>query len=199
MNVISERGNRTRAKIIETARELFHRNGVRATSVDQILEASGTGKSQFYHYFKSKDEIVLEVLRFYLSILRSGNAPIDVNIESWEDLERFFYDHVEGIKMYGCERSCPIGSIGSELASENEQIRKDVNLVFEYMRDRIAFFFIDLKSRGDIKESSDPEGMADFSIAAVQGALLLSKVRKSPEAAENTVRHAIKYLRSYSL
>lgn len=193
---MSEKGNRTRAKIIEAARELFHRSGVRATSIDQILEASGTGKSQFYHYFKSKDEIVREVLSFYLDILRTGKAPVNMDIESWKDLERFFYDHVEGAKMYGCERSCPIGSIGNELASENEQIRKDVGFIFEYMRDRIASFFDGLKSSGELYRSADPESMADFSIAVVQGALLLSKVERDSTAAENTVHHALKYLKS---
>jgi len=197
MSVLSEKGNKTRALIIETARELFHRQGVRATSIDQILEASGTGKSQFYHYFGSKDEIVHEVLRFYLDIFRSGKAPVKVQIENWDDLESFFLDHVKTIKKYDYERSCPIGSIGGELASENENVRRDVNLVFEYVRDNISSFFDELKSRGELKESADPQSMADFCIASVQGALLVSKVRKDSEAAENTVAHAIKHLESY--
>lgn len=194
---MSEKGNKTRAVIIETARELFHRQGVRATSIDQILEASGTGKSQFYHYFSGKDEIVHEVLRFYLDIFRSGKSPVRVQIESWNDLENYFHDHVKAIKKYDYERSCPIGAIGGELASENERVRRDVSLVFEYVRDNISSFFDELKSRGELKESADPESMADFCIASVQGALLVSKVRKHPEAAENTVAHAIKYLKSY--
>ena len=76
MERLSQKGNSTRARIIESARELFHKQGVRATSVDQILEASKTGKSQFYHYFKSKEDIVHEVLKFYRDITESGEAPI---------------------------------------------------------------------------------------------------------------------------
>ena len=197
MSVLSEKGNKTRAVIIEMARELFHRQGVRATSIDQILEASGTGKSQFYHYFSGKDDIVHEVLKFYFEIFRSGRAPVKVRIETWEDLENFFYDHVKGIKRYNYERACPIGSIGGELASENELIRKDVNMVFEYIRDNISSFFQKMKAKGELTESADPESMADFCIASVQGALLISKVRKDSKAAENTATHAIRYLRSF--
>ncbi|MEQ9620209.1 MAG: TetR/AcrR family transcriptional regulator [Deltaproteobacteria bacterium] len=198
MNVLSERGGRTRARIVEAARELFHSNGVRATSIDQILEASGTGKSQFYHYFGSKEDIVHEVLRFYLEIIQSGRAPVNVNIESWNDLERFFYDHIDGIRVFDCRRSCPIGSIGNELASDNEDIRRDVKLVFDYMRDKIALFFENMKAEGEIKKTSDPESMADFCIATVQGALLLAKVNRDSNAAENAVAHAVQYLKSYS-
>jgi AcrR family transcriptional regulator len=42
----------TKDRILAVALDLFHENGINATSVDDILEASGTGKSQFYYYFK---------------------------------------------------------------------------------------------------------------------------------------------------
>ena len=198
METHSEKGSKTRAKLIETARELFHKNGVRATSIDQILEVSGTGKSQFYHYFKGKEDIVHEVLQFYMRMGRSGKGPVKVYINSWKDLERFFYDHVNGIKMFNSERSCPVGSIGNELASENEEIRKDVNLIFGFMRNNISNFLKDLKDKGKLKKSADPESLADFCISAVQGSLLLAKVRKDSKAAENTADHALKYLKSFA-
>ena len=50
----SAKGTETRAKIIRTAADLFHERGVGATSPDDVIEASNTGKGQFYHYFKSK-------------------------------------------------------------------------------------------------------------------------------------------------
>lgn len=196
MNALSEKGTKTRVRIIEAARELFHSNGVHSTSIDQILEASGTGKSQFYHYFGSKEDLVHEVLRLYLDVIRGGRAPVNVNIEDWNDLERFFYDHIDGIKMFACRRSCPIGSIGNELASDNENIRRDVKLVFDYMRDSIASFFQKMKAEGRIEEKADPDSLADFCIATIQGALLLAKVDRDSAAAENAVAQAIKHLRS---
>lgn len=198
MKDLSVKGNKTKAKIVETARELFHKNGVRATSVDQILELSGTGKSQFYHYFNSKEDVVHEVLVFYMNIGKSGHGPITVYINSWEDLESFFYDHVNGVKMFNCERSCPVGSIGNELASENEEVRQDIGMIFGFMKKNIADFFSDLKTKGKLKKSADPESMADFCIATVQGALLLAKVSKDSTSAQNTVDHGLKYLKSFS-
>ena len=198
MKDLSEKGSKTKAKIIETARELFHKNGVKATSVDEILKIAGAGKSQFYHYFKNKDDIIHEVLQFYMRMGRSGKGPITVYINSWEDLERFFYDRVNGIKMFNCERSCPVGSIGNELASENEEVRQDINMIFGFIKKNISDFFSDLKNKGKLKESAEPDAMADFCIATVQGALLLTKVRKESKAAENTVSHALKHLKSFS-
>ena len=50
-------------KIIESSKKLFCQRGYASTSIRDILEDSGTGKGQLYHYFLSKKEICLEVIR----------------------------------------------------------------------------------------------------------------------------------------
>ena len=53
---------KARQRMIDSALELFHQQGVNATSIDQILEKSETGKSQFSHYFKNKEGVVRAVI-----------------------------------------------------------------------------------------------------------------------------------------
>ncbi len=50
MTVRTARGDETRREILAAAADLFHKQGVVATSPDQIIDASGTGKGQFYHF-----------------------------------------------------------------------------------------------------------------------------------------------------
>ena len=85
------RGAETRLRIIQVAADLFHKQGVRATSPDEIIEASATGKGQFYHYFKSKEGLVHEVLQAHLEAIRTGTAPVSYDIGTWQDLERWFH------------------------------------------------------------------------------------------------------------
>src|SRR5262245_32930759 len=51
----TRKGDDTRRLILAAATDLFHKQGVSATSPDQVIEASGTGKGQFYHYFRNKE------------------------------------------------------------------------------------------------------------------------------------------------
>lgn len=51
-----------RARILETAAELFYRHGVRAVGVDTIVEKSGVAKMTLYKHFASKDALVCAVL-----------------------------------------------------------------------------------------------------------------------------------------
>lgn len=81
-------GADTRLRIIGSAADLFHKQGVRATSPDEIIEASRTGKGQFYHYFKSKEGLIHEVLQAHLEPSRTAPHPSSTKLSPgriWKD------------------------------------------------------------------------------------------------------------------
>jgi TetR/AcrR family transcriptional regulator, transcriptional repressor for nem operon len=114
MAPLSSKGTETKYRIIRTAAELFHKQGLHATSPDDIIEASETGKGQFYHYFKSKEGLVHEVLLWHLDAIRSGTSPIKYDISSWRDLEAWLYSHIEFQKSFGMTRGCPFGTAAND-------------------------------------------------------------------------------------
>lgn len=48
----------TRGKIIDAAWKLFYRQGYDDTTVEEIIEESGTSRGSFYHYFQGKDDLL---------------------------------------------------------------------------------------------------------------------------------------------
>ena len=54
-------GNR-RQHIIELAAQVVYRQGFKGTSVENVLEIAGVGKGNFYHYFRSKDELGIAII-----------------------------------------------------------------------------------------------------------------------------------------
>jgi TetR/AcrR family transcriptional repressor of nem operon len=193
------RGAETRLRIIRTAADLFHKQGVRTTSPDEIIEASRTGKGQFYHYFKSKEGLIHELLQVQLEAIKSGNAPIQYEITSWKDLERWFLTQIELQKSFGMTRGCPFGTIGNEVTENDQLIRQDLGLIFEVVKHKLAAFFIREKSRGRLARNSDENAMADFCIATIQGAMLLGKISRSSQAVEAIVHNALAHLTGYAI
>ena len=193
------RGAETRLRILRTAADLFHKQGARATSPDEIIEASRTGKGQFYHYFKSKEGLVHEVLQVYLEQINSGAAPVNYEIKSWRDVEKWFLAHLELQKHYGMTRGCPFGTLGNEATADDELVRQDVSLIFEVVKSKLAAFFVAEKAKGKLSKQADPEHMADFSIAAIQGGMLMGKIKRNSQTVETTVREALAHLRSYEV
>src|SRR6516162_11260458 len=184
MNANSTRGAATRARIVRVAADLFHKQGVGATSPDQIIEVSGTGKGQFYHYFKSKEGLVHEVLQTYLDDITKGTAPLNYDIKSWQDLERWFLSNIELQKRFRMTRGCPFGTIGNEVTENDELIRQDLSLIFEVVKAKLAAFFIKEKAKRATPPGADAEALADFCIAAVQGAMLMGKIKRSSRLVE---------------
>lgn len=53
----------TRGKLVQTAYEMFGRNGFHGVGIDRIIEEVGVTKTTFYNHFESKDDLILAVLR----------------------------------------------------------------------------------------------------------------------------------------
>ena len=199
MNAKFTRGAATRARIIRAAADLFHKQGVGATSPDQVIEASETGKGQFYHYFKSKEGLVHEVLQAYLDDIAKGTAPLSYEINSWEDLESWFFSNIELQKRFRMTRGCPFGTIGNEVTENDELIRQDLSLIFEVVKNKLAAFFTKEKAKGRLCQDANEERLADFCIATIQGAMLLGKIKRNSQLVERTVREAIAHLEHYAV
>jgi TetR/AcrR family transcriptional regulator, transcriptional repressor for nem operon len=198
MNAKFTRGAATKARVIRAAADLFHKQGVGATSPDEIIEASETGKGQFYHYFKNKEGLVHEVLQTYLNDITNGTAPLTYQIDSWDDLERWFFANIELQKRFQMTRGCPFGTIGNEVTDNDELIRQDLSLIFEVVKNKLAAFFIKEKAKGQLSPEANEEQMADFCIATIQGAMLLGKIKRNSKTAETTVREALTHLKHYA-
>jgi len=197
MKARSERGEKTRLRILEAARDLFHAQGVAATSPDQVIDASGTGKGQFYHYFKSKEGLVHAVLQNYLDDMRAGNNPVYFDVKGWRDLERWFLAHLDLQKSFQMTRGCPFGTIGNGVTAKDELVRQDLNLIFEMMKSNLATFFIREKAIGRLSQRADEDQLADFCIATVQGAMLMGKIKRSSQTVEGTIKAALTQLKQY--
>lgn len=182
--------------MIRVALDLFHKKGVHSTSVDEVLTQSGTGKSQFYHYFKNKEGLIHAVLMHFYGLLKSNRAPLKSKVESWQDLQEWFGFFLTFQKGTNCERSCPVGTIGNDLVNEQELLRQDIRLIFDLMSRSLVDFFNVLKGKKQLPAGTDPQALADFCFCIMQGGLLVGKVRREAEPFENSVSHALKYLKS---
>ncbi|MDM5329195.1 TetR/AcrR family transcriptional regulator [Neobacillus sp. CF12] len=77
--------------IMEKAIELFAKQGFEATSVQQITEHCGISKGAFYLSFKSKDELIIEIIDHFMIQITSDIDYLVRNVNSDQDLLYEFY------------------------------------------------------------------------------------------------------------
>jgi hypothetical protein len=123
--------------------------------------------------------------------------PTYFEIRNRKDLERWFMAHLELQKSFKMKRGCPFGTIGNGVREKDELVRQDLVLIFELMKNNLAAYFIKEKSSGRLSMRADQQQLAEFCIAAVQGAMLLGKVQRSARAVESTIAAAMTHINSY--
>lgn len=83
----TDRRRATFERILDAASELFYLRGVRATCLDQIIAASGTGKGQLYHYFAEKDDLVLAVIERQIARVLAAQQRLISALDSWANID----------------------------------------------------------------------------------------------------------------
>jgi len=153
----------TRAKIIDIADQLFYEFGYEHTSFASIAGEVGISRGNFYHHFKSKDEIL--------------NAVIDRRLTNTQQLLDDWHDEgqtAEGrikcfinilitnrakIKLFGC----PVGSLTNELVKLEHYSLPGANKIFILFKDWLAKQFLALG------HGKDAEKLALHLLARSQG------------------------------
>ena len=165
----------SRDRIIETANDLFYRQGYHQTGINQIIEESGIAKATFYSNFKSKDELAVEYLRERDRI--DTNATKDM-INNVKDPYDRYMSIIEGILEYMKEtdyRGCAFGNIAVEITDTDHPIRKEVKHHEDRFRSILKDVIKDLKNSGPKYKNLDVDQMVDSYHLIVEGAIVASK------------------------
>ncbi|OIQ92218.1 HTH-type transcriptional regulator MtrR [mine drainage metagenome] len=124
----------TRDHIIEAADQLFYRQGFEHTSFSNIADAVQISRGNFYHHFKSKDEILDAVINVRLNNTQMMLEKWEIEGKPPEDRIRSFINiliaNKAKIKQYGC----PVGTLCTELAKLNHASQSEANSLFTLFR-----------------------------------------------------------------
>src|SRR6201986_1962546 len=113
------RGRASRERIVERAADLFAERGIAGTSVDEVLAAAKAGKGQFYHYFRSRDELAAAAVGYRCAQVVDGLTGALGDVSSLAGLEQALAGFVSGFDQAGMP-GCPIGTLATEGAGRTE-------------------------------------------------------------------------------
>lgn len=191
-----KKGEATKQKIIDTAAELIHANGMNVVSVGDILKVSETGKSQFYSHFNSRDDLIRKVLeRNEKRICDAISKPL----ESWDDVRSWIFMHLDFQKDYGFERGCPFGTAAYALKSNQDEERGPLQEILDTLRDRLISFLKREMNEGRLKKRTDAKALASFTIASIQGALIIGLIEQNENGIRDALEQCLAHLESYRI
>jgi TetR/AcrR family transcriptional repressor of nem operon len=191
------RGRASRERIVERAAELFAERGIAATSVDEVLAAAGAGKGQFYHYFRSRDELAAAAVGHRCAQVMAELTQALGSVSSLAGLEQALAGFVAKFEQAGLP-GCPIGTLATEVAGRNEDARRQAAAGFDAWERLLADALERMRQRGELRADAESAVLATGLLAAIEGGMVLSQTRRDMASLRIAVDAGITHLRTWA-
>jgi TetR/AcrR family transcriptional repressor of nem operon len=177
---LTKKGAETRERIVGAAAQLIFERGVAGTGMEDIKEAAGVSSSQLYHYFADKQALIHAVIAHQSDAVLAAQEPLLGKLDSLDALRAWRDQAVAIEKQLHCKGGCPIGTLAGELAEADPEARADIAAGFARWEGAIAQGIEAMHERGELPAEVDPDRLALALLAAHQGGLVLTQVRRDP-------------------
>lgn len=154
--------------------QLFWEKGYGSTSIADILGRAGANAGSLYHFFQTKQELLLAVLDTY----HAGIGPLLLE-PAWlgvdDPIERVFallarYRHL--IELTDCTYGCPIGSLALELHEPDLPVRERLVHNFTAWTDAVERCY---DACPTLPPEVDRRRLAEFTLTTMEGAVMLTR------------------------
>lgn len=173
-----------REQLLDTAVNLFYRNGYHATGIDKILAEANVSKPTLYKHFRSKDELIIAALRRWdeqsrnwlmREMERRGRRPREQILALYDTLEDWF-----GTPGF---QGCMFINASAEFAERDNPIHR----VAAEHKQLFGIHIRDLAARAG---AADPGELAKQLLLLMDGAIVTAHVSGQGEAARRARRIA---------
>lgn len=192
----------TRERIIQASKQLFWQRSYDDVSVDTICREAGVHKGSFYHFFPSKEALVMEVLDEIAreceeQLLRPSFTarlfPLDKIRLYFQNLQQ---QGEAAKKEFGHYPGCPIGNLAAELSTISDAVRQKACKVLDLHAEYFTQVMTEAQQGAAVTYSVPAEMLANLLVACWQGASLKAKAYNNPSAISQTIENFLNSMKS---
>lgn len=173
------KGRATVARVLDAACELFARQGIRDTTLDQVGALSRTGRGQLYLYFAGKPDLVAAVVAQQVQRVLDAQQPLLGTIGTAADVRAWC---AMAARQYSVDDPirCPLGSLVHELGERDGAARAALAEGFGRWRAELAAGLRRVGQRGELAPGVDPDAVAAALLAAYEGGVVVAGAAHDP-------------------
>jgi TetR/AcrR family transcriptional repressor of nem operon len=127
--------NKTRKRIVESARRLFNRRGFEGVSVSEIMAGAGLTHGGFYSYFATRSDLYTEALNCFFTDPEWKNCweGVQVDLASANAVAQVVRAYLSPQHFEDVENSCPMKALPTDVARADENVKQAFGAVFQAM------------------------------------------------------------------
>ncbi|PPD27171.1 MAG: hypothetical protein CTY20_13175 [Hyphomicrobium sp.] len=190
----------SRKRLIDGATELFLGGGFHNIGIAEICEKASVNKGTFYHFFPSKLDLLLEVIKLYVEDMVAKFAEIAASEEVPTQKLRHVFQvpqrRNEAWKaVHGVASGCFLGNVILELSATEPVVRETAKWALEAWARALEPILQEFLKAEGIK-NLDAASAAEVVIGIVQGAHVIAKVKNDPKVLGAFGQMAVEMLRA---
>lgn len=194
----TRKGQETRQRIIDATTDLIFERGIGEVSLDDVRTATDTSKSQLYHYFTDKSQLVRAVIQCQRERVLGNHRSTFESLDSFKELDRWRDMIVSRQAARSCRSGCPLATLASGLVDVDDDARIQLVDAFSSWRQIIADGFTHMVEKGVLRSDTDSEALATSVLASLQGGLLLAEVDRDTRCLEVALDTALAHVRTFA-
>lgn len=195
---LTARGAKTRARIVAAATDLMHIQGVGATTLDDVLAASGVSKSQLYHHFDGKDALVRAVIDHVGERVIERERDALGHVSTIPGLRRWRDALVRNNALRHGAYGCALGSLASEVSDHDDVARQALSRLFTEWQGLLAGALRRLQDTGALPPEASMDQLATGLMAALQGGYMLAQTARDVTPMATSIDMALAHIESLS-
>jgi TetR/AcrR family transcriptional repressor of nem operon len=185
----------TKDRLLDSAYKEIYMNGFQGCSVDRILKDAKVTKGSMYHYYKSKQELGIGVIRERISPAMMVLFDFS-NAEGKDEISKLKFKIQELSKMEGpLNYGCPMNKLVREMCSLDNQFRTALKDTYEIILQRIEELLEQAIENKNIKQC-DTKSLTLFIYTAIIGNLSLGTGNATQDSFLSSLSHLFNYLES---
>jgi TetR/AcrR family transcriptional regulator, transcriptional repressor for nem operon len=183
-------------RALDSAMDLFWRQGYEATSVHDLLAEMGIGRGSMYDTFGDKHTLFLAALdRFEETRVSRADGILASSASAVEGIRRLFETTIEGLVSYEPRRGCLLANTAVELAPHDEEVAGRISRYVRRTEDAFERALVRGRAAGEVPANKDPKALARFLVSTLHGVRVLARAGVDRAVLDDSVRTALEVLR----
>jgi len=193
----TDRGRLSRERIVASAAAVVAEKGALGASLDEVGARATASRSQIYHYFDDKSDLLRAVAEATSDAVLDGQRVLFAELGTWVGLVRWTDALVSLQVERGAAGGCPIANLLGQLGERDDDIRVVLSAGFDRWEDHIRDGLAAMVAGGELRPESDVAWLAASTLASLQGGLVLSQARRDPQALRRALDGALALIASH--
>jgi AcrR family transcriptional regulator len=170
------KGEKTRSNIVAKAAVLFNQRGFEGCSMQDIVDAVGLEKGSIYGHFSSKEELALEAFDFaWDDTVQKRMGNLDTVGNAVDKLKLHVKNYVDTPSFTG---GCPWLNVAVDADDGNAALRDRARKAVRGWEAALVNIVSEGQRRGEVRSEVQPQSVATFLIATLEGSTAISRIDK---------------------